>query len=345
MTILLITVVLLLGNAFFVGAEFAAMSARRSQLEPLAEAGDKRAAVAVEALQHTGVLLATCQLGITLCSVLLGAVSEAALHHALHPVMEAVGVPHAMTDAASLVLAILIVVYLHVVVGEMIPKNLAIAGPERSARLLVPPLMMVGRIARPVITGMDRVSKAFVRGMGVDPKDEVSAAFTAEEVQHIVDESHREGLVESEQYGLVGAALEFSDKDAGDVAVRLDQLVTVPPEATPDDVERLVARHGYSRYPTCDDDGEITGYLHLKDVLYADDEDRAEPVPRKRVRRLASVRAGDEVEEVLATMQRTGAHLAQVTDADGEVLGVVFLEDVIEELVGEVADATQRERD
>mgnify|MGYP002716521044 CR=1 FL=1 len=144
--------------------------------------------------------------------------------------------------------------------------------------------------------------------------------------------------------GLVGAALEFSDKDAGDVAVRLDQLVTVPPEATPADVERLVARHGYSRYPTCDDDGEITGYLHLKDVLYADDEDRAEPVPRKRVRRLASVRAGDEVEEVLATMQRTGAHLAQVTDADGAVLGVVFLEDVIEELVGEVADPVVRTR-
>ena len=342
MTTILITVALLLANAFFVGAEFAAMSARRSQLEPLADAGQKRAAIAVEALQHTGVLLATCQLGITICSVLLGAISEAALHHALHPVMERIGVPDAFTDATSLVLAILIVVYLHVVVGEMVPKNLAIAGPERSAMLLVPPLMWVMKIAKPVIVLMDWVSKAFVRAMGIEPKDEVGSAFTAEEVQQIVHESHREGLVESDKYGLVGAALEFSDKDAADVGVPVADLVTVPRDATPDDIERLVAKHGYSRYPMVDDAGELTGYLHLKDVLYADGDERSQPVPRKRLRRMATVQPDDEVEDVLATMQRTGTHLARVVNGDGSVRGVVFLEDVIEELVGEVTDSTQR---
>ena len=342
MTTILITVLLLLGNAFFVGAEFAAMAARRSQLEPLADEGNKRAAVAVEALQHTGVLLATCQLGITICSVLLGAVSEAALHHALHPVMDRVGVPHAFIDMSSLVLAILIVVYLHVVVGEMVPKNLAIAGPERSAMLLVPPLMWVMKVAKPVILAMDWVSKAFVRGMGIDPKDEVGAAFTAEEVQHIVTESHKEGLVEADRYGLIGAALEFSDKDARDVAIRLDELITVEHGATPDDIERLVAKHGFSRYPLTDTAGDLAGYLHLKDVLYAEGEDRAEPVPRKRLRRMATVQPGDEVEDVLATMQRTGTHVARVVGDSGEVTGVVFLEDVIEELVGEVTDSTQR---
>lgn len=338
----LITVVLLLTNAFFVGAEFAAMAARRSQLEPLADEGDKRAAVAVEAMQHTGVLLATCQLGITICSVLLGAISEAALHHALHPVMERVGVPDAFTDATSLVLAILIVVYLHVVVGEMVPKNLAIAGPERSAMWLVPPLMWVMKVAKPIILGMDWVSKAFVRAMGIDPKDEVGAAFTAEEVQHIVSESHKEGLVESEKYGLVGAALEFSDKDAADVAVTPGHLVTVEPGATPDEIERLVAKHGYSRFPVAGADGELSGYLHLKDVLYADEQERSEPVPAKRLRRMATVRPDDEVEDVLRTMQRTGTHVARVVGDDGAVSGVVFLEDVIEELVGEVTDSTQR---
>lgn len=342
MTAVFVTVVLLLANAFFVGAEFAAMSARRSQLEPLADAGDKRAAIAVDALQHTGVLLATCQLGITICSVLLGAISEAALHHALHPLMVGIGVPDAMTDVASLVLAILIVVYLHVVIGEMIPKNLAIAGPERSAILLVPPLMWVTKIAKPVIVAMDWVSKAFVRAMGIDPKDEIGSAFTAQEVQQIVQESHREGLVETEKYGLVGAALEFSDKDAADVGVLVKDLVTVPRDATPNDIERLVAKHGYSRYPTVDDTGELAGYLHLKDVLYADETERSEPVPRKRLRRMATVLPDDEVEDVLATMQRTGTHLARVVDTDGSVRGVVFLEDVIEELVGEVTDSTQR---
>ena len=338
----IVTVVLLLANAFFVGGEFASMSARRSQLEPLADAGDKRAAVAVEALQHTGVILATCQLGITICSVLLGAISEAALHHALHPVMERIGVPDAATNTLSLVLAILIVVYLHVVIGEMIPKNLAIAGPERAATWLVPPLMRVMHIAKPVILAMDWVSKAFVRAMGIEPKDEVGAAFTAEEVQQIVTESHREGLVEADRYGLVDAALEFSDKDARDVGGPLDELITVPRSSTPDDIERLVAKYGFSRYPTVDDAGELAGYLHLKDVLYADAAQRGQPVPRKRLRRMATVKPADEVEDVLRTMQRTGTHLARVVDDVGTVIGVVFLEDVIEELVGEVTDSTQR---
>ena len=338
----IVTVVLLLANAFFVGGEFASMSARRSQLEPLADAGDKRAAIAVEALQHTGVILATCQLGITICSVLLGAVSEAALHHALHPLMERIGVPDAATSTLSLVLAILVVVYLHVVIGEMIPKNLAIAGPERAATWLVPPLMRVMHVAKPVILAMDWVSKAFVRAMGIEPKDEVGAAFTAEEVQQIVTESHREGLVAADRYGLVDAALEFSDKDARDVGVPLEELITVPRSSTPDDIERLVAKYGFSRYPTVDGAGELAGYLHLKDVLYADAAQRSQPVPRKRLRRMATVKPADEVEEVLRTMQRTGTHLARVVDDAGVVIGVVFLEDVIEELVGEVTDSTQR---
>ena len=339
---IVITVVLLLANAFFVGAEFAAMAARRSQLEPLADEGNKRARIAVDAMQHTGVLLATCQLGITICSVLLGAISEAALHHALHPVMERVGVPDAFTDMTSLVLAILIVVYLHVVIGEMIPKNLAIAGPERSAMYLVPPLMWVMKVTKPVILAMDWVSKAFVRAMGIDPKDEVGAAFTAEEVQHIITESHKEGLVETDKYGLVGAALEFSDKNARDVAVRLDEVITVDDDATPDGIERLVAKHGFSRYPLTDTAGDLAGYLHLKDVLYAGADERSVPVPRKRLRRMAVVRPDDEVEDVLRTMQRTGTHVARVVGDSGDVLGVVFLEDVIEELVGEVTDSTQR---
>jgi CBS domain containing-hemolysin-like protein len=341
-SVVLVTLGLLLANAFFVGAEFAAMSARRSQLEPLAEAGSRGARTALDAMTRTGILLATAQLGITVCSVLLGAVSEAALHHALLPVVERFGWPPAVADGVALALALLVVVYLHVVVGEMIPKNISIAEPERAAVLLVPALVVVARVVRPVITVMDRTSKALVRLTGVEPKDEVASAFTAEEVAQIVTESHREGLVEEEQYGLLGAALEFSDKDAADVGVPLGQLVTVPHTATPEDIERLVAKRGFSRFPVVDAAGELSGYLHLKDVLFATGPEREQPVPAKRVRRMATVRPADEVESVLATMQRTGSHLARVVADDGRVLGVVFLEDVIEELVGEVTDASQR---
>ncbi|WP_030527773.1 hemolysin family protein [Phycicoccus jejuensis] len=342
MTTLLVTVVLLAANAFFVGAEFAAMSARRSQLEPLAEAGSKGARVAMEALQRTGILLATSQLGITVCSVLLGAVSEAALHHALVPVAEGLGLSTVVADVVALLLALAVVVFLHVVYGEMIPKNISIAKPERAAIVLVPPLVWVSKVVAPLIHGMDRLSKAVIRLFGVEPKDELASAFTAEEVAHILDESREEGLVGAQDYERLGAALEFSDKDASDVGVPIEQLVTVTAEATPEDIERLVARHGFSRYPVLDRAGEVGGYLHLKDVLYADDEERTEPVPTKRVRRMATVRRGDEVESVLQTMQDSGSHLARVVADDGVVVGVVFLEDVIEELVGEVSDASQR---
>ncbi len=339
---ILVTVLLLAANAFFVGAEFAAMSARRSQLEPLADAGSKGARSAMDALQHTGILLATSQLGITVCSVLLGAVSEAALHHAFVPVVEHLGLSTVVADVVALAVALSIVVFLHVVYGEMIPKNISIAEPERAAVLLVPVLVLVSRVVAPVIRAMDWLSKAVVRLLGVEPRDELSSAFTAEEVAHILEESREEGLVEQRQHERLGAALEFSDKDAADVAVSLSSLVTVGPAATPDDIERLVARHGFSRYPVLDASGELAGYLHLKDVLYAEDAERHEAVPGKRVRRLATVRRDDDVEAVLATMQSSGSHVARVVDEDGAVLGVVFLEDVIEELVGEVSDASQR---
>ncbi len=340
--VVVLTALLLLANAFFVGAEFAAMAARRSRLEPLAEAGSARARTTLTAMENMGAMLACAQLGITICSVLIGAITEAALHHALVPVVERLGWPSGVTDALALALALLVVVYLHVVVGEMIPKNLAIAGPDRAAMVMVPALYALTRALRAPIRVMERIAKAIVRALGVEPRDEVSAQFTAREVAHIVSESHREGLVPAEEFGRLGAALEFSDKDAADVGVPMDQLVTLGPGATPADVERLVAKRGFSRFPVLDGAGELRGYLHLKDVLFADDAQRHHPVPAKRIRPMATVRRTDTVESVLRSMQQTGAHLARVVSDEGLVVGVVFLEDVIEELVGEVTDASQR---
>ena len=334
-----LSVFLLLGNAFFVGAEFAVMTARRSRLEPLARAGGKRAKVALQALEQVASLLATAQLGITLCSVGLGAAAEQALHEMIAPTLLRHGLSEPVSTAVALLVALLIVAYLHVVVGEMVPKNLAIAGPSQAALLLAPPLLLISEALRPVIRLMEGLAKAMVRALGIEPKDELASAFTADEVQLIVAESAREGLIESDRHGLARRALEFSDRVAGDVAVPLSSLVTLSFGATPDDVEHLVAKCGFSRFVITDAGGQVAGYLHLKDVLYADGAQRRQPVPLRRVRRLATVHSGDEVEDVLATMQRTGAHLARVVDPAGAVSGVVFLEDVLEELVGEVTDS------
>lgn len=341
-TALLLSLLLLLGNAFFVGASFAAMATRRSTLEPLAAEGSSRARSCLEALEHLGSMLATSQLGITVCSLGLGALAESALHHVLAPMAAWFGLSQGWADGLGLAGALLVVVYLHVVVGEMIPKNIAIAGPDRSALILVPMLLFVSRVLRPLVIVMEHVAKALVRVLGVEPKDEVASAFTAEEVAHIVAESHREGLLEGEREGLVSNALTFSDKVAADVSVPMDQVTTVELGVTAADVERLVARHGFSRFPVRDSEGQPVGYLHLKDVLHADGERYEQPISLTLVRRLATVSAADGIEEVLATMQRTGAHLARVLGEDGTTLGVVFLEDVIEELVGDVTDASQR---
>ncbi len=337
----LIGVLLLAGNAFFVGAEFAIISARRSAIEPLAEAGSRRARVVLWAMEHVSLMLACAQLGITICSTSLGLVAEPAIAHALEVPLHAAGLPDAAIHPIAFVVALALVVYLHVVLGEMVPKNLAVSGPDKAVLWFGPPLVWVARVVRPIIVALNYLANQLLRQFGVDPKDEVASAFTAEEVQSIVERSRAEGLLDDAQ-GLLQGALQFSDRTAGEVMVATADLVGVPEGASAADVERLVARTGFSRFAVTDADGDPIGYLHLKDVLYAGAGDRDDPVPPWRVRALADVTADEEVEDALLAMQRSGTHLARVRGTAGQVLGVVFLEDILEELVGEVRDAMQR---
>lgn len=339
---LLITFVLLVGNAFFVGAEFAVTSARRSQLEPLVEAGDKKAVTALWALQNVSRMLATAQLGVTVCSTGLGVVAEPALAHLIQPYLELLGIGPGGAHLVAVVIALVVVVYIHVVAGEMMPKNIAISAPQTVVLWLAPPLVWFSRVLGPVITGLNGFANAILRLMGIEPKDEVSAAFNAAEVAAIVERSTAEGVLVDET-GLLSGALEFSAETARTVMVPLEDLVTLPAGCTPQEVERAVAVTGFSRFPTLNEAGEVSGYLHLKDVLYANAAQRGQPVPTRLVRQMVGLRADDEIEDALLGMQRTGAHLGCVQDQDGKVLGVVFLEDVIEELVGEVHDEMQRQ--
>jgi CBS domain containing-hemolysin-like protein len=341
---LLIAAGLLLLNAFFVGAEFSVITARRSQIEPLADAGSRRARTALKAMERISLMLACAQLGITVCSLGLGAVAEPAIAHLVEPPVSAIGLPEGAEHAIAFTLALTLVVYLHVVIGEMVPKNLALAGPERAVLVLAPPLMAIARAVSPVIVALNAVANGVLRLFRVEPKDELASTYTADEVHSIVTESAREGLL-VDDHGLLTGALEFSEREAGDVMVPLDRVVMVPLGNSPAEVERLVTKTGFSRFPVvrAEADHELIGYLHLKDLLYADDERHDQPVPEKRIRNLVSVHTGDEVEEALATMQRAGTHLARVVDEEGHTLGVLFLEDVLEELVGEVRDAMRRD--
>ena len=223
----------------------------------------------------------------------------------------------------------------------MVPKNLAFSVPDRAVLLLATPLVFVERVFRPLIFVLNRVTNALVRLVGVEPKDEANSTFTLEEVETIVETSRREGTLD-DLSGTLTAAFDFTEKQVADVSVPLAEIVSLPERATPDDLERAVAQSGFSRYPLVDAAGEPTGYLHLKDVLELDDDEVARPIPAKFIRRLTSVYSGTELEDALAVLRRGRQHLARVVDQDGTVLGILFLEDVIEELVGEVQDATRR---
>jgi CBS domain containing-hemolysin-like protein len=337
LTALLLAVALLAGNAFFVGAEFALISARRTQIEPRARQGSRRARTTLRAMEQVSLMMAGAQLGITLCSLGLGAVGEPAVASLIEGPMESAGVPDALVHPIALVIALSIVVYLHMVLGEMVPKNIALAGPERSALLLGPPLYAVVRVLRPFIRLLNAAANGVLRLLKVEPREEIASTFNSQEVAGLVEESRREGLLDDDEHKLLTGALEFVEGTASKVVLRREHLVTVARGATVGELEALCARTGFSRFPVVGDDGDLVAYVHVKDVLGISAEQCEEPLPDSGLRPLASVCESDSLRDVLSHMQSRGAHLARVLEPESRrTVGVVALEDVVEELVGEV---------
>lgn len=338
-----LAVFLLAANAFFVGAEFALISARRATIEPRAEGGSRAAKVTLAAMENVSLMMAGAQLGITICSLGLGAIGEPAVAHLIEKPMDALGVPEAFLHPIAFAIALSVVVFLHVVIGEMVPKNLALAAPDRWALVLAPLLTFVVRVLRPALWVLNGIANLSLRAVRVQPKDEVTSAFSRDEVAGLVDESRREGLLDDEEHDLLSGALDFDRRDVGRVLLPLERIATIPRGATAAEVEQIAGRTGFSRFPVVDDGGEYVGYLHLKDALELDEAKRSRPLHAKWVRPLPHVRRDDSLRAALATMQRSGAHLARVVGSDGTLSGVVALEDVLEELVGEIRDETRQE--
>lgn len=333
-----ISVVLLVLNAFFVGAEFALISARRSMIEPRAEEGNRLARITLGAMENVSLMMAGAQLGITLCSLGLGYLGEPAIAHKLEGPFHDLGIPEGLVHPIAFLIALSLIGYLHVVLGEMVPKNLALAGPDRAALVLAPPLVVIVRVLHPFIAALNWIANHTLRAFGVTPKDEVTSTFTRDEVAGLVEESRREGLLDDDEERLVVGALTFTERDARSVLLPVETLETVDERVTPAQLEQVAAGTGFSRFPV-ERDGRMIGYLHLKDVLEFEDVHRNRPIAASWIRPLPTVRSTDRLRAVLATMQRSGAHLARVRDVDSpRTLGVVALEDVLEELVGEIRD-------
>lgn len=333
--------VLLVANAFFVGAEFAVISARRAQIEPRAEAGSRPAKLTIKAMENVSLMLATAQIGITICSLLILIIAEPSIHHLLEPVLHAADVPDAAVSGVSFTIALILVSFLHVVLGEVVPKNISFSVPERAALILAPLLYGLAQIMRPAVFVLNAIANGIMRAFKVTPKDEANSSFTLDQVEDIVEHSTREGVL-SDTSGALSKTFEFTEKKVRDVAVSIDKVVSFDESVTPREVEVAVAKYGFSRYPLTGLEGEIVGYLHLKDVIDLDLDEVDDPFPSKRVRNMISLSANMELEDALASMRRVNSHMAKVLDRGGKLRGVLFLEDILEELVGEVQDATRR---
>ncbi|MCX4824898.1 hemolysin family protein [Streptomyces sp. NBC_01142] len=329
LTVGLLTLVV---NAFFVGAEFALISVRRSQIEPEAEAGNRRARSVIWGLEHVSALLAAAQLGITLCTLVLGIVAEPAIAHLLEPVFDAVGVPHGLVHPISFVIALAVATYLHMLLGEMVPKNIALAEPSRTALLLGPPLVALARALRPVIFTINACANGLLKLLRVEAKDEVAATYSDDELARMVRDAGDAGLLDDRAAERLRDALELGRRPVREVVRPVEQVVYAEAGTTPEQLERLAAESGFSRFPVVDAGLHILGYLHVKDALDATPRDQ--PFPVTAMRPIARVRAATPLDDVLTAMRRSRTHLAVVLEEDGTPEGLVTMEDVLRQLVG-----------
>src|SRR5271169_421463 len=345
----LATILLIATNAFFVGAEFSLISARRDRLEALAEQGRSSAVTVIRAGEQLPLMFAGAQLGITVSSILLGRLGEPAVADLLRRPFDFVGVSPALLNTVSFAIALAIVVTLHLLLGEMVPKNIAMAGPERAAMLLIPSYLVYVRTVRPIIALYNRCTYATLRALRVQPRDELDVTVSTVELSEMIAESVSEGLLDPEEHTRLTRALQIRNRRVADVAVPVGQIHAVPVAApgsgpTVGIVEKALAATGYSRFPVVDNieaDRKFLGYLHIKDVLSLAGDPHA-VIDLARVRPLPRVSQSLTVPEALSRMRRSNSHLALVTGQDGAVVAMVALEDLVRDLVGLVRDGTQR---
>jgi len=336
MSALLIAVVLLLGNAFFVAAEFALISSRRTVIEPMA-ATSRPARFALRAMSEIPLMIAGSQLGVTICSLGLGAIAEPAIAHFLQAPIHAVGLPESAVHPIAIVIGLGIVVFFHTVIGEMVPKNLTLAGPEKAALLLGAPMLGFCVATKPLLVAMKWASRRVLAIWGVEATDSVKTVYTTEELASLVAESRVEGLLDPAEHARIAGALALHQRTVADALLPWQTVTTVVDDVTPDELESLASRTGRSRFPVvARGSRRILGFVHVKDVLGVEGPARREPIAASLIRRLPVLPPDRSLAEALLAMRRERRHIVLVSDGRS-VLGVVTLGDVLSAVVGTTA--------
>ncbi|MFD3945972.1 hemolysin family protein [Streptomyces sp. NPDC058579] len=329
---LFVTVLLLIGSGFFVAAEFALVAAKRHRIEKAVSEGQRGAKAALAGMRELSLMLAGAQLGITICTLGLGSVSKPAISHELDPLLVDLGLPTALSYGIAFAVAMIIVVFLHMVVGEMAPKSWAIAHPERAAMLLTPPFRAVVKVVRPLIGILNKVSNALVRLCRVQPRDELAAVHNREQLTHLVEESERLGLINKTDSQLITRSLTEPQTPVAELQIPAADMVTVPATA---DLDTLLARASEADRTRLlvRDGGRIIGSLHARDALVARTrgrsltaQDLARPVPE--------LTTTTTVSHAVELLRQRRASLALVLDERGDLTGLVSLDDLLVRIMG-----------
>ncbi|WP_188188868.1 hemolysin family protein [Nonomuraea sp. SYSU D8015] len=331
MTLLLLSLALLALNALFVAAEFAFVSSRRHRLEEIAAGGNRLVRIAARSAVGGGrqlsLMLAGAQLGITLCTLGLGQVTEPALEHALEPVFGAIGIPESLRLPIALTIALALVTFLHMVIGEMAPKSWALTHPERAALLLTLPFRAFTHVMRPLLSSLNALTNGILRLFGVQPRNELATTRTPRQLAMLVGESGRMGLLDRAEHDLLTRALRLQAEGIERLMVPLTKAVMVSPEATAEEIRATAAESAHLRLLVGADD-QVVGALHARDALLnpkGKAADLTHPLPK-----LPCV---TQVPEAVTALQDARSHLALVTNQSGTVIGMVSLTDLLGELL------------
>ncbi|MFD5377368.1 hemolysin family protein [Streptomyces griseoincarnatus] len=324
---LFVTVLLLIGSGFFVAAEFALVAAKRHRMEQAVAEGRRGAKAALAGMRELSLMLAGAQLGITVCTLGLGSVSKPAISHELDPLLHKLGLPTALSYGIAFAVAMIVVVFLHMVLGEMAPKSWAIAHPERSAMLLSPAFRAVATAVRPLIRILNRVSNALVRLCRVTPRDELASVHNREQLTHLVEESERLGLINETDSELLTRSLTEPETPVRDLQIPAAAITTVEADADAEQILALATASDRTRLLVREGD-VVLGSVHARDVLVARSQGRP-TTARALARPVPELREETTVAEAIELLRRRRATLAVVRDGSGELVGMVSLDDLL----------------
>jgi CBS domain containing-hemolysin-like protein len=336
-----VIVVLLVLNGYFVAVEFALVRSRRTRLQAMVRAGDPLARFALSASGNLARILSASQLGITLASLGLGWTAESALGHSFSAFFASLPVPIEQSLRVSIgaMVALLLASYLQVVFGELAPRAVALNHPEQIAKWLAPPLLAFAWIVSPFTAFLNYSAGGVLRLFGQSAKIQREAVHSPDELRMLVEQSEEQGALETTDAEMLGKVFEFSEKKARDVMTPRTGIVAMIADASLDDALEVVEEAGFSRYPVYDESiDNVIGMLHVKDLLGVLREKLDEFTVRDIMREVHVVPGSREVEEVLADFKKRKEHMAVVLDEYGGTAGLVTMEDLLEEIVGEILD-------